>query len=312
MDLDLLSLPPEILAKIFSNIPWDKLINIKLTSRKFNYVTDKYLKDMQKPKLHKIIFENDGTDRSRVAYTIIKTGMNLSLDDVSDEKEFFFSSSKPGQLHSFLQKVDLTSLNIVDIVLANDTRVIGIFSDYFCNTNIMEHVGVAVNGSEENIGDTLSFLQKVQNVKSLGLQFFFGYQSILRDLIVPVRNSLEVLDIFENEQTLFVNSRMMGYIIENNPDLYKYNLSLSSFETYKMVIEKIVNEEMSRRNSGCFHKSIYLQLVLFCEDTLSELLSYFYSEEFPYNETTMRDERIFYYGKLECPVCGEIDSIEIS
>uniref|UniRef100_A0A0K0F7T0 F-box domain-containing protein n=1 Tax=Strongyloides venezuelensis TaxID=75913 RepID=A0A0K0F7T0_STRVS len=68
MDLDL-SLPPEIWARVFLDIPWNQIVSFKLTSKEFCYVTEKYLGNMQKSKMSKINFENNSShnyDISRI------------------------------------------------------------------------------------------------------------------------------------------------------------------------------------------------------------------------------------------------------
>uniref|UniRef100_A0A0N5BML3 F-box domain-containing protein n=1 Tax=Strongyloides papillosus TaxID=174720 RepID=A0A0N5BML3_STREA len=316
MDLELLSLPTEILAKIFSNIPWNELINIKLCARKFNYVTEKYLKDMQKPKLNSIDFEcksthNEGIDRIRIAYKILLTEANNSKV-ISDEKEFFLLPSEIGKLHGFLKKVDLTSLDCVDISLCDYAEVLGIFNDYFHNTNKVEDICLYVSNSEEDIGNTFSFLEKIQNVGCLELILHLPHLNVSKDFIIPVRNSLEALDIWEEGDTAFVNPRMIKYIVENNPDLCEFRFTLSSLETYKMVIETIVKGELARRNNGCLHRHISLFLCFSSVETSFELLSYLNSEEFPYSGTnTMQEEDILYIGRFDCPVCGEFDTVGV-
>uniref|UniRef100_A0A0N5B299 F-box domain-containing protein n=1 Tax=Strongyloides papillosus TaxID=174720 RepID=A0A0N5B299_STREA len=317
-DLDLLSLPPEILAKIFSNIPWNQLINVKLTSRKFNYVTEKYLKDMQKPKISEIHFHNvysyiDEIDRLEVTYEILRTDAN-SCGNINRfmNTKFDLLPSEIDQLHSFLKKVDLTSLNLVDINLDNHTEAIRIFNGYFHNTNKIDDIYFVVRDSDKNFDDILSFLQKIQNVGLLYLHLPLPHQNVPRDFIIPVRNSLEILDIYERDDTAFFNPRIIKYIVENNPDLRLYILSFDNFKTYKMVIGTILKGVLSKRNNSCLHNCITLSFDLFKFEETSELLSYLYSEEFPYNATNnMRKENILYTGELRCPVCGKFDSIEI-
>uniref|UniRef100_A0A0N5BKJ2 F-box domain-containing protein n=1 Tax=Strongyloides papillosus TaxID=174720 RepID=A0A0N5BKJ2_STREA len=314
MDLNILSLPPEILAKIFSNIPWNKLINVKLAARDFNYVTEKYHKHMQKPKLYEIFFEDDrtgddGIDRIKIIYSIYIAGGN---GDNTDEKEFIFPSSELYQLHRFLQKVDLTSLNNVDNDFCNNTEVIRIFSGYFHNTNRIETMCVAAGGSVKDLGNTLPLLEKIQKVRDLKLFFYFSHKSVPGDFIIPVRDSLEILEIIESKDTNIINPRMIKFIVENNPNLSKYLLKFDDFQTYKMVIGTIVKEELARRNNGCSHKSIVFYLDISNFEGISELLSYFNSEELPYNDAdTIPDDYFLYLNELECPVCGEFDKILI-
>uniref|UniRef100_A0A0N5BQR7 F-box domain-containing protein n=1 Tax=Strongyloides papillosus TaxID=174720 RepID=A0A0N5BQR7_STREA len=166
-DLDLLSLPPEILANIFSNIPWNQLINVKLTARKFKYVTEKYHKNMQKPSLFTIFLSNDfthndGIDRIHITYSILKTDVD-PLEDVSEEKDFFMPSSQLDQLHSFLQKFnDITFLDKMGIFLDNHTNVTRIFGDYLHNDFGARNVYVFTWNCEKDLGHTLSLLQKLQ------------------------------------------------------------------------------------------------------------------------------------------------------
>uniref|UniRef100_A0A0K0EYK5 F-box domain-containing protein n=1 Tax=Strongyloides venezuelensis TaxID=75913 RepID=A0A0K0EYK5_STRVS len=316
MDFDFLSLPPEILGKIFSNIPWNELINVRLCARKFNYVINKYHKDMQKPKLKSIIFENDSThnegiDRIRIAYEIHITDMH-NFKDTSDEKEFFLFPSELDQFQGFLKKVDLTSLDCVDISLYDHAEVVGIFSDYFHNTNRIESICLYVSNSEEDIGNTLSFLEKVQNVEVLELCLHLPHINIPKDFIIPVKNSLEVIDIWEEGDTAFVNPRMIKHIVENNPDLCGFKFTLNNFETYKMIIDTIVEGELSRRTKGCLHRHITLILCISSDEASFELLNYFDSEEFPYSRTNIRQEGdILYIGRLVCPVCGRFDTISV-
>uniref|UniRef100_A0A0K0EWE0 F-box domain-containing protein n=1 Tax=Strongyloides venezuelensis TaxID=75913 RepID=A0A0K0EWE0_STRVS len=317
MDLDLLSLPPEILAKIFSYIPWNQLINIKLSAKKFKYVTEKYLNDMQKPKLYLIVFENesthdDGIDRIRIIYGIIIIDEDGLEENISSEKEFFLLPSELDDLHGFLQKVDLTSLRHVGISLDNHTEVMAIFSGYFHNRSTINSICVTAKNSQEDLGNTLLFLQKIQNVVDLALQLHLPCLNVSKDFVIPVRNSLVSILIRERENTAFINSKMIKYIVENNPLLNIYFLSLNNFETYKMVIETIVKRELSRRKNNCFHRDISIGYDISRREALSQLLGYFYSEEFPYNNGIIQDECILYYGNLKCSVCGGFDSIEIS
>uniref|UniRef100_A0A0K0FGS5 F-box domain-containing protein n=1 Tax=Strongyloides venezuelensis TaxID=75913 RepID=A0A0K0FGS5_STRVS len=160
-DFDLLSFPPEILANIFSNIPWNQLINVKLTARKFNNVTEKYLKHMQKPKLRAIYFNdnfiyNDGIEKIKVGYVIITNSVN-EIHYTTDRKEFFLLPSELDQLHNFLKKVDLTFLNLVHIKIDIHIKVIRIFSDYFRNTNTIDDVYFIVRNSDICLDDILPF-----------------------------------------------------------------------------------------------------------------------------------------------------------
>uniref|UniRef100_A0A0K0FGS4 Uncharacterized protein n=1 Tax=Strongyloides venezuelensis TaxID=75913 RepID=A0A0K0FGS4_STRVS len=80
-----------------------------------------------------------------------------------------------------------------------------------------------------------------------------------------------------------------------------------------MVIETFVNEVLSKKNNGCLHK--YIRFILYFSkfERVSELLSYFNSEDFPYNATDDNQEKsTLFTGELRCPVCGEIDKVEIS
>uniref|UniRef100_A0A0K0EWE3 F-box domain-containing protein n=1 Tax=Strongyloides venezuelensis TaxID=75913 RepID=A0A0K0EWE3_STRVS len=315
MDLNLLSLPPEILAKIFSNIPWNQLNNVKLTTKKFNYVTEKYLKDMQKPKLYEIIFEddytdNDGTERINVAYGILNAGEDV-YKNTSHLKQFFLFPLELYKVHSFLRKVDLTSLSYVTIFLYNHTEIIRVFNDYFYNTNRIKSIDVTIRSYDKDHGNTLSFLQKIQNVENLLLDLNFSHLNVPRDFVIPVRNSLKSIVIRKSRNMTFINKRMIKYIVENNPDLEEYKLSLNDFKTYKMAIKTIVKEELSRGNNGCFHKRISIDLGIFSDGARSELLRYFYSVEFPYNGTNIQSRSHIYKGKLECFVCGKFDSIKI-
>uniref|UniRef100_A0A0K0G201 Phage protein n=1 Tax=Strongyloides venezuelensis TaxID=75913 RepID=A0A0K0G201_STRVS len=104
---------------------------------------------------------------------------------------------------------------------------------------------------------------------------------------------------------------MIKYFVENNPDLDKYVLYLETFKTYKMVVETIVKEKLSRRCNDCSHKHVSLFLDTRDFDEIFELLCYFNSEEFPYNGSTNEFEDFLYDGSLECPVCGGFDSIKI-
>uniref|UniRef100_A0A0N5BZT0 F-box domain-containing protein n=1 Tax=Strongyloides papillosus TaxID=174720 RepID=A0A0N5BZT0_STREA len=274
MDLNILSLLPEILAKIFPDIPWKQLINIKLSSRKFNYVTENYLRYMQKPKIDEIGFfndytHNDGIGRIRVTYKILITGAN-GFEDISDLKEFFLLPSEIDKLHSFFQKVDLTSLCDVDTSLDNHSEVIRIFSDYYHNPCRIGFLCVTVRNCGKDVNNTLSFLRKIQNVERLMLDLHFPHINIPRDFIIPVRNSLKMLDICEDNDTAFINPRMIKYIVENNPNLCHYRFELDNFETYKMVIETVVKEELSRSYNGCFHRGISLFLGISSGEVLSE------------------------------------------
>uniref|UniRef100_A0A0N5BX27 F-box domain-containing protein n=1 Tax=Strongyloides papillosus TaxID=174720 RepID=A0A0N5BX27_STREA len=315
MDFDLLSLPPEILAVVFSNIPWDQLINVKLCTRTFKYVTEKYLKDMQKPKLYKIYLgndytHNDGISRIRVAYKILMTDAG-DLKVISNEKEFFLLHSELDQLRSFLKKVDLTSLDCVHIELHNHTEIMQIFSGYFHNTNRINYFFVHAGNSEKDLGNTLSFLQKVQNVDYLELDLRFPHLNVPKDFFIPVTNSLGSLVIREGENTTFINSRMVDYFVGNNPGLCGYYLSLNNFQTFRMVIGTIARGELSRRINGCLHREISLGIDSSRHELLLEILGYFGSEEFPYIGDIILDEHILFEGSLECPVCGEFDSITI-
>uniref|UniRef100_A0A0N5BZS9 F-box domain-containing protein n=1 Tax=Strongyloides papillosus TaxID=174720 RepID=A0A0N5BZS9_STREA len=315
MDLNLLSLPLEILAKIFSNIPWNQLINVKLTARKFNFVTKKYLKDMQKPKPCFIEFENDythndGIGRIKIICHIFMINADGIEKNVSLQKEFFLLSSELDHLHIFLKKFDLTSLLSVDILLDDHTEVMRIFSDYLHNANRICSIFVTAKNCKDDLDNTLLFLQKIKNTRFLSLDLYFPHLIVPKDFVIPVKNSLRSIRLHERENTAFVNSRMIEYIVENNPILDGYRLSFNNFETYKMVIETIVKGELSRRNSGCLHKYITLYLSFSSHEVFPELLRYFYSEEFPYIGTDIEDENSF-NGDLGCPVCGKFDSIKI-
>uniref|UniRef100_A0A0K0FGS7 F-box domain-containing protein n=1 Tax=Strongyloides venezuelensis TaxID=75913 RepID=A0A0K0FGS7_STRVS len=313
MDFDLLSFPPEILAKIFSNIPWDQLINVKLTARKFNYVTEKYQKDMQKPKLYEIIFEDnysrDGIDWIKINYDIFKTDGN---GDITDVKELIFPLSELDELHRFLQKVDLTSLNNVDCAFCNYTGILGVFGDYFHNINVIESMDIFARGSESDIGDALAFLRKIRNVKDLQISFHFPNENVPSDFIIPVRNSLEVLEIKESKGTTLINPTMIKYIVKNNPNLKTYILHFEDFQTYKMVIGTVVKEELSRRSNGCSHRGITFYVDTSIFEEIPELMNYFYSDELPYNDAdTIPDYYLLYLNVLDCLLCGGFDSIKI-
>uniref|UniRef100_A0A0N5BKK0 F-box domain-containing protein n=1 Tax=Strongyloides papillosus TaxID=174720 RepID=A0A0N5BKK0_STREA len=317
MDLNILSLPPEILAKIFSNIPWNKLINVKLAARDFNYVTKKYHKLMWKPSLFGIFLSNsynhdDDIDRIIISYSFIKADVD-PLEDVSNVKTIILPSSEPNQLHSFLQNFnDIYFLDKMGISFGRHTDVMGIFIDYLHSDFGAYDMYVSAMNCEKDLGTTLSFLQKIKKVENLELDLDFPHLNVPNDFIIPVRNSLESIVIREGEDTAFVNSRMIKYFVGNNSDLRKFKLSLSSLATYRMVIETIVKEELSRSRNNCLHKHISLGLDIPSREAPLELLFYFYSDEFPYNHTNMMLEEYFLYGgNLECPACGRIDSIEI-
>uniref|UniRef100_A0A0K0G202 F-box domain-containing protein n=1 Tax=Strongyloides venezuelensis TaxID=75913 RepID=A0A0K0G202_STRVS len=179
MDFDLLSFPPEILAKIFSNIPWDQLINVKLTAKDFNNIINNYLKDMQKPKLCEIEFDDiktrwDDNDKITVTYKIFITGSN-GFEDTFGSKKFCLLPSELDQLHSFLKKVDLTSLRHVEFMLDSQTEVMRIFSNYFQNTNRIETICVTATHFDKEVGNPLSFLGKIQNVGELELHLNFPH-----------------------------------------------------------------------------------------------------------------------------------------
>uniref|UniRef100_A0A0N5BUU6 Arginine decarboxylase n=1 Tax=Strongyloides papillosus TaxID=174720 RepID=A0A0N5BUU6_STREA len=146
-------------------------------------------------------------------------------------------------------------------------------------------------------------------VENLELDLEFQHLDAPKDFIIPVRNSMKSIFIHEVENTAFVNLKMIKYMVENNPDLCKFNLYFSSLETYRMVVETIVQEELSRSNKDCLHKHISLGLGISRDDDPSELLNYLNSGEFPYNFT--HGEYDLYEGTLECPACGGVDSIEI-
>uniref|UniRef100_A0A0K0EWE2 F-box domain-containing protein n=1 Tax=Strongyloides venezuelensis TaxID=75913 RepID=A0A0K0EWE2_STRVS len=317
MDFGLLSLPPEILAKIFSYITWNELVNVKLSARKFYFVTEKYLKDMQKPKLCRIKFLNgcfpdDYKDRIKITFSILITSANR-IEDINEiEKELRLLPSELGQLNSFLQKVDLTLLNYLDFSLDNYTKVMQIFSDYFNNPNIMDSIHVDVTIFRKDPGNTLSFLQKIQKVKKLKLDLRFPYIKISRDFIIPVKNSLLELEIEESLNTAFINPRMINYFVENNPNLTSYYLCYEKFGPLKMVIETIAKAELSRRNNGCFHREIFIRIEYGTDEILFALIRYFYSEQFPYKSRYVQPGVILYKGKSKCPVCGEFDIIAIA
>uniref|UniRef100_A0A0K0EWE1 F-box domain-containing protein n=1 Tax=Strongyloides venezuelensis TaxID=75913 RepID=A0A0K0EWE1_STRVS len=315
MDLNLLSLPLEILTKIFSNIPWNQLINVKLTSRKFNFVTKKYHRYMQKPKpcfieIKNDYTHNDGIGRIKIICHIYMINEDGIEKNISRLKEFFLLPSELCHLPSFLKKFDLTSLLSVDILLDHHTEVMRIFSDYLHNSNRICSIFVTAKNCQNDLDNTLLFLQKIKNTRFLSLDLYFPHLNIPKDFVIPVENSLKSIRIYERENTAFVNSRMIEYIVENNPYLDGYRLSFNNFETYKMVIETIVKGELSRRNNGCFHKYITLYLGFSSHEVFPELLRYFYSEEFPYIGTDTEDENSF-NGHLGCLVCGKFDSIKI-
>uniref|UniRef100_A0A0K0EWD9 F-box domain-containing protein n=1 Tax=Strongyloides venezuelensis TaxID=75913 RepID=A0A0K0EWD9_STRVS len=323
--MDLLSLPPEILANIFSYIQWNELVNIKLCARKFNFIVKRYFKSMQKPKIIEIMFCNDYThvdyiDRIVVLYKILKSNTNSSEnnDESRSMRAFCLPSSKLDELHNFLQKVDLTSLNLVDISLDNHTEIIRIFGEYFHNPNRINSIYVTSTNCEKDLDNTLSFLENIQNVEHLELNLCFSNLNVPKDFIIPVRNSLNSIVIHEKANTVFVNSRMIEYIVENNPNLEEYNFFLNNFENYKMIIETVVRRKLSKRDNRCFHKSICLRFGISSYETFFELSNYDYSGNLPYNHSRISNllfdnsiEVTFYNGYLECPVCGEFDSIEI-
>uniref|UniRef100_A0A0N5BZS8 F-box domain-containing protein n=1 Tax=Strongyloides papillosus TaxID=174720 RepID=A0A0N5BZS8_STREA len=246
--------------------------------------------------------------------------MNSSenVDEIRFLRAFYLHSSELDELYNFLQKVDLTSLDLVDISLDNHTEIIRIFSDYFHNHIRINSIYVTSTNCEKDFGNTLSFLEKIQNVGHLELNLRFPHLNVPKDYIIPVRNSLKSIIIQEKANTVFVNSRMIEYIVENNPNLDEYHLFLNNFENYKMIIETVVRRKLSRRDNLCFHKSISLRFGISSYEAFFELSNYDYSENLPYNHSRIPNlpfdngiEITFYNGYLECPVCGEFDSIKI-
>uniref|UniRef100_A0A0K0FPB9 F-box domain-containing protein n=1 Tax=Strongyloides venezuelensis TaxID=75913 RepID=A0A0K0FPB9_STRVS len=133
--MDLLSLSPEILAKIFSNIPCNQLLHVKLCVSEFNSVIKKHHKYMKKPKLRNIFFRNyhtrsDGIDRIRVQYQISSSDgtMHGSIDRIGAYKGFFYLPSELDKLHSFIQKFDLTSLRYTLTLPEGSTKITRILS----------------------------------------------------------------------------------------------------------------------------------------------------------------------------------------
>uniref|UniRef100_A0A0K0G070 2'-5' RNA ligase n=1 Tax=Strongyloides venezuelensis TaxID=75913 RepID=A0A0K0G070_STRVS len=156
---------------------------------------------------------------------------------------------------------------------------------------------VFVSGSEKDLDNTLSLLGKIHKV---------------RDFVIPVRDSLEKLEINGSKDTTLINPTMIKFIVENNPNFKEYFLYFEDFETYKIFIGTIVKEELSKRSNECFHKHISLGLGISIDFIPSELLSYFNSVEFPYNATVINYECTIYKDELECPVCDRFYSIKIS
>uniref|UniRef100_A0A0N5BQR8 F-box domain-containing protein n=1 Tax=Strongyloides papillosus TaxID=174720 RepID=A0A0N5BQR8_STREA len=218
MGLNLISLPPDVLAHIFSEIPWNQLINVKLAARKFNYVTEKYHKNMQKPSLFTLFLgndftHNDGIDRIRITYSFVKADVD-PLESVSDTKHFFLPSSEPDRLHSFLQKFgDIYFLDEMGIFLDNHTDVVQIFGDHLHKDFGANDMYVSANNSEKDLGTTLSFLQKLQKVHNLELDLHFPHLSVPKDFIIPVRNSLNSIVIRERENTTFISTLKSFLII---------------------------------------------------------------------------------------------------
>uniref|UniRef100_A0A0K0F7T1 F-box domain-containing protein n=1 Tax=Strongyloides venezuelensis TaxID=75913 RepID=A0A0K0F7T1_STRVS len=210
------------------------------------------------------------------------------------------------------KEVDLTFLHSVYISLDGHTEVMRIFIKYFNNTNIVDSICVTASNCEEDLGNTLSFLQKIQNVRSPQLWLELPRQNVLRDFIIPVRNALLSIVIYERGDTGFINSGMINYFVENNPDLKKYELSLCNLETYRMIVETVVKVEQLRGNNCCFHGNISLSLDIPSFVDPSELLSYFHSEEFSYSNGKIGHEDCFYNSYLRRLVCSRFNHINIS
>uniref|UniRef100_A0A0K0F270 F-box/LRR-repeat protein n=1 Tax=Strongyloides venezuelensis TaxID=75913 RepID=A0A0K0F270_STRVS len=155
---------------------------------------------MQKPKLNIIFFENDYNcnyvfDRIKITYDIDSSIMdspgNIELD----------------QLHSFLKKVDLTSLSCMNISLNKHTDARKIFGDYIHRNQRIHVVHVIATNCEKDLGNTLSFLQKVEHVEYLELKLHFQNVNVPRDFVIPLMDSLKSKVYVKEEVQLLLTQK---------------------------------------------------------------------------------------------------------
>uniref|UniRef100_A0A0N4Z1Q6 F-box domain-containing protein n=1 Tax=Parastrongyloides trichosuri TaxID=131310 RepID=A0A0N4Z1Q6_PARTI len=317
--MELSLLPDEALAHIMQFLDWHTLQNARLVSRKFFDVIESNNRHMQKPKVS--VMHISSTNEENIgeqvrAVFVIKDNKITTSSNVSIQKRPKVISLNIIELKYLLRRMDLFLIDQLYINIRGNSEIFDILNMYITSKTVVNDLCIDIMNSPV----FNSFMKFFTNLKRIHQIYFhnlcFGSQDIPTDISLPKIPMLKRFCISESKCTKFINSRMIGNLFINFPNINEVLFHSERCDFNLEIVNTIQRRQKYDERGACFHKNISLisfftpnpdpiqEYDKYFKNNINYLLESYYG--FPQNEIS------FLVASSLCSHCNKKDLISFA
>uniref|UniRef100_A0A0N4ZY59 F-box domain-containing protein n=1 Tax=Parastrongyloides trichosuri TaxID=131310 RepID=A0A0N4ZY59_PARTI len=230
-------LPDELLSNIFSYVDWKTLKNVKLTSRRFYYVTTYNQERMIKPEVDEILLNNTEYNMCmECSYGYRNAENELDSRKVVDVRD--------NEIGKIVKNLKITKASRIRICITKNVQMFQLLSSLFEEGIVAYSLTISVKETQGYEG-LIMLLGKIKHIEILSIYPLCLLSQEVPDFItLPCIKTLTTFDIYECPCTNFANKGMIEKLINENTELYTLSLYTNRYCLSQELINTVKRTPM--------------------------------------------------------------------